>query len=428
MKTLDRDLQQRLLHINCALARTVQRDWAAQPVRARLSLVKNLRHEIADQARELASAAAAVADRPVSEKLISEVLPLADACRWLEREAASILAPRYHGRRHRPFWLSGASFSVQHQALGLVLVIGPRNYPLFLPAVQALHALVAGNAVLLKPAPGTREVALLFRRLFIAAGLDPRLLTILPEDISAGIAAVDIGVDKVFFTGSSEHGRDLLQQLAVTNTPSVMELSGEDAVIGLADADIDLMVRAIRFGLHWNNGDTCIAPRRILAHESIARRLRAQLLRAGVDSLEVETFAHESEAIHLTSQNDFALGVSIFSRDVHRAAALAGRITTGFAIVNDLLVPTADPRLPFGGVRASGFGVTRGREGLLEMTHPHAVVVRRGQSRRHYEPLRAGDDTFFADYIVAAHGRGLLDRGRALRSVLRTIVRRKNNK
>ena len=207
-----------------------------------------------------------------------------------------------------------------------------------------------------------------------------------------------------------------------------MELSGADAVIGLADADIDLMVRAIRFGLHWNNGDTCVAPSLILAHESIARRLRAQLVRAGVDSLAVETFTDESEVIHLAAQNDFALGVSIFSRDARRATVLAGRITTGFAIINDLLVPTADPRLPFGGLRASGFGVTRGREGLLEMTHPHAVVVRRGQSRRHYEPLAAGDDKFFTDYIVAAHGRSFLARVSALWSILRTIVRLKENK
>ena len=67
----------------------------------------------------------------------------------------------------------------------LVLVIGPGNYPLFLPAVQTLHALVAGNAVLLKPAPGTREVALAFAQLARDAGFDPALLTILPESVAA---------------------------------------------------------------------------------------------------------------------------------------------------------------------------------------------------------------------------------------------------
>ena len=87
----------------------------------------------------------------------------------------------------------------------------------------------------------------------------------------------------------------------------------------------------------------------------------------------------------------FALGVSIFSQDVREARSLAGRIPSGFVLVNDLIAPTADPRMPFGGVKASGFGVTRGDEGLLEMTYPHVVAVRRGQSRPHFEEPHAGD-------------------------------------
>ena len=61
----------------------------------------------------------------VAEKLVSEVLPLADACRWLERNAARVLAPRRCGKRGRPFWMRGVSFEVQRQPFGVVLVIGP---------------------------------------------------------------------------------------------------------------------------------------------------------------------------------------------------------------------------------------------------------------------------------------------------------------
>ncbi len=101
----------------------------------------------------------------MAEKLVSEVLPLADACRWLEKNAARVLASRRCGKSQRPFWLKGVSFEVQRMPFGVVLVIGPGNYPLFLPAVHALHALAAGNAVLLKPAPGTRSVAIMFAKL-----------------------------------------------------------------------------------------------------------------------------------------------------------------------------------------------------------------------------------------------------------------------
>ena len=87
------------------------------------------------------------------------------------------------------------------------------------------------------------------------------------------------------------------------------------------------------------------------------------------------------------------------------ACVLAARIKTGFVVINDLIVPTADPRMPFGGVKASGFGTTRGDEGLLEMTHPHVVAVRRGRRHPHFDPPAEGDAHLFTNYIRAAHGR-----------------------
>src|SRR6476469_9711368 len=111
---------------------------------------------------------------------------------------------------------------------------------------------------------------------------------------------------------------------------------------------------------------------------------------------------------------DFALGASIFSRDIARARSLAARIKTGFVLINDLIAPTADSRLPFGGVQASGFGTTRGEEGLLEMTFPHVVALRRGNSHPHFAQSEPGDAKFFSSYIRAVHGRSRT-RFRALR-------------
>jgi acyl-CoA reductase-like NAD-dependent aldehyde dehydrogenase len=385
--------------------RAAQSRWAQAPIEERLRIVRELRHRIAENADALAVAAGGVRNRPLAEKLVSEVLPLADACRWLERNAARVLAPRRCGKRGRPFWMRGVSFEVQRQPFGVVLVIGPGNYPLFLPAVHSLHALVAGNAVLLKPAPGTPEVALAFARLFIDAGLDSALLTILPESVGAARDAIADGVDKVIFTGSSENGRNVLTVLAETNTPSVMELSGEDAVIVLADADLDLVTRALRFGARLNAGETCIAPRRLVAVQSIADDLLACLAAARVPRLLVERVRDEAAALLRANSADFALGASIFSRDVAKARSLAALIKTGFVLINDLIVPTADPRMPFGGVKASGFGTTRGDEGLIEMTFPHVVAIRRCRSYPHFDDPGPDDAHLFSAYIRAAHGR-----------------------
>jgi acyl-CoA reductase-like NAD-dependent aldehyde dehydrogenase len=361
-----------------------------------------LRHLIAENAEALARSAASVSGRPLAEKLASEVLPLAEACRWLEHNAARVLAPQQHGRRGRPLWLHGVDLEVQRQPFGTVLVIGPGNYPLFLPAVHVLHALVAGNAARLKPAPGTRHVALAFARLAFEAGVEPALLEVLPESAEAARAAIATGVDKVVFTGSSENGRAVLAQLAATNTPSVMELSGEDAVLVLEDADLDLVASALRFGARLNAGQTCIAPRRIIAVETIAHPLKDRLFSC---SIPVEIARDADEAVTLLEGARFALGAAIFTRNVERGRALAARVKTGFVTINDLIVPTADPRVAFGGVKASGFGSTRGAEGLLEMTFPHAVVVRRRGGYRHFDEPAADDAPLFSAYLRAAHGR-----------------------
>src|SRR5512143_863448 len=89
----------------CAKARAAQSRWALQSIAHRLGIIRELRHLIATNAEMLAIAAAAISDRPVAEKLASEVLPLADACRWLERNAARVLASRRFGKSEHPLWM-----------------------------------------------------------------------------------------------------------------------------------------------------------------------------------------------------------------------------------------------------------------------------------------------------------------------------------
>jgi Aldehyde dehydrogenase family len=110
---------------------------------------------------------------------------------------------------------------------------------------------------------------------------------------------------------------------------------------------------------------------------------------------------------------------------VHCATAcLALRVHAGIVIVNDVIVPTADPRLPFGGRGDSGFGVTRGAAGLLELTHIKAVAVRRGRWHPHYEPLLPQNEVLCRNYLVAAHGASLRGRVTAALACMRTLVTR----
>lgn len=378
-------------------ARAAQQDWASLSMEDRARRIGIVRGLLAERATALAQEAAAVQGRPIAEKLVSEVLPLVEACRFLEKNAGRILRTTRFGRRGRPLWLRGHSFEVQRKPHGVVLIVGPSNYPLFLPAVQALHALAAGNAVLLKPAEGASEPLALFVELVTSANVAPELMQLLPDDVEAGIEAARCGVDKAIFTGSSQNGRAFLRELARTNTPSVMELSGADFVYLRADADVERAVKAIAFGGELNGGNTCMAPQTIVAHRALAPWLKG---------LPVIAVKDDEEAVALIAAGEHGLGAAIFSRNETAARALAARLPIGFVTINDLIVPTADPRFPFGGVRGSGFGVTRGAEGLLEMTYPHAVAVRRARSLPHLEAPHPVDAQLFSAFIKVNHARG----------------------
>ena len=175
------------------------------------------------------------------------------------------------------------------------------------------------------------------------------LIGILPEARDAAWQAVEFGIDKAIFTGSSQNGRDFLSELAQTNTPSVMELSGEDIVYVRADADVQRAAKAIAFGRNLNAGNTCMAPHTLLVHETRADELARHLGDLGVNTAALIAVRDDAEALKLAAENEHGLGASIFSRDEAAAQSLARHFTTGFVTINDMIVPTADPRFPFGG-------------------------------------------------------------------------------
>ena len=402
-----------------AAARAAQIGWPQRPTAERARLIGNLRPLLAAEAHTIAEITGVAGDRPVAEKLVSEVLPLLDACRFLQNNAAHILRPQRFGRRGRPVWLHGHSFEVHRKPFGVVLIVGPANYPLFIPAVQMLHALVAGNAVLIKPAPdSTQPLAYLLEHVLSFSGIPRELVQLLPETIDAARDAVRCGIDKAIFTGSSANGRDFLAHLARQNTPSVMELSGADAVFVRADADVELTAKAIAFGANLNGGNTCMAPHAIVVHASVAPALAQALTKSGLPGVKLHAVRDDAQALQLASIDRHGLGAAIFSKDEAAARRFAAQLRTGFATINDIIVPTADPRLPFGGVRGSGFGTTRGAEGLLEMTYPSAVAVRRARFLPHLEPPQAADEQFFTAFIRLAHGRGFRTRFSALRELV----------
>jgi len=421
-----------------------------------------------------------------AESLAAEVIPLVDACRFLERRAGKILATRRSSRRDRPAWLRGVSVSARREPLGTVLIIAAGNYPLLLAGVQTLQALVAGNAVLLKPAPGASRTAVQLQAALATAGLPPGLLTVLPAAPEMAQQAIEQGVDKVILTGSAETGIAVARSAAAQLTPCTMELSGCDAVFVLSDADADRAARCVAFGLGFSGSATCIAPRRVFVDRRVAAafssRLLAllretpplpvatsaaeeaerlinetvqqggKLLAGGIRTcevlsgmlrpvvLQVETadlplmkadlmapvlaimeVEGEDDALRYNDCCPYALGASIFGGTAS-STRFAERVPAGCITINDSIAPTADPRVAFGGWKRSGSGVTRGAEGLLEMTRIKAIVTRRSKILPHLLPRKSNLAALLSGYLRLAHGggwkvrlRGLWELGRNLR-------------
>jgi aldehyde dehydrogenase (NAD+) len=296
-------------------------------------------------------------------------------------------------------WLSGTSLEIHREPLGTVLVIGPANYPLFLPAVHTIQALVAGNRVLLKPGRGGSPPMRLLTEFLREAGLPAAALTLLSEETQEAQDAIASGVDKVILTGSNPTGQAVMRNLAEHMTPSVMELSGCDSVYVLEDADLDLVVDAVRFGLTFNNGNTCIAPKKIYVARQRAAELTERAVKLRIPIIPVDSL---EEAIQRSQECGYGLGASIFG-SAGKALKLAARLRAGVVVVNDMIVPTADPRLPFGGRGKSGFGLTRGAEGLLEMTAVKAICVRTGKWRPHFDAPHPSDADLFQGVLAMIH-------------------------
>jgi aldehyde dehydrogenase (NAD+) len=132
------------------------------------------------------------------------------------------------------------------------------------------------------------------------------------------------------------------------------------------------------------------------------------------------------DALRMDAHCPYALGASVFTGSPAAVAEWAGRLRAGTVSVNDVVVPTAHPATPFGGAGESGWGVTQGEEGLLEMTVPQVVSVRGGRYRPHYD-LAAGAQQ--GDLVRAlldySHGAGLRQRLGGLVRLVRAMWRGK---
>lgn len=423
-------------------AREAQRTWAAVSVDKRARTVARLAAHLRQRDRKLAQIVTMEMGKPLGEAVM-EVDKCASGCEYYgEMGAAHLRDQVVETESHRSY--------VTFQPLGLVLAIMPWNFPLWQVIRAAVPALIAGNGVLLKHAPSVPCCALELADLFAAAGLPEGLFTNLFIDLPATADLIrDERVQAVTLTGSTRAGREVARIAGSQIKTCVLELGGSDPYVVLEDADLPRTVEACVTGRLINAGQSCIAAKRMIVHESVADEFTEMVIgrmaavrvgdpmaemtdvgplaredlrdhladqvarsieagaacplggkvpdvpgwyypatvlthvRPGTPAYDEEMFGPvaciirascEEEAVRIANDTAYGLGAAVFTRDLERGERIARTgIEAGSCFVNDFV--KSDPRLPFGGVKSSGFGRELADFGTREFVNVKTVRV-----------------------------------------------------
>jgi len=247
-----------------ARLRRGQRSWVERSVRERAAIMLRF-HDLAMARRaeglDIVQWETGKARRDAMEELL-------DACitaRHYARDAGRLLRPRHH-RGVFP----GAVGITQYQVpKGVVGFLAPWNYPLTLAVSDAIPALIAGNAALVKPDVQTTLSALWVIDLLHEAGVPDDVITVVPGDGPVVGPMVVDRVDYVMFTGSTRVGREVASRCGERLIGCSLELGGKNAMIVRADADVERAAEIAVRGCFSNAGQLCISMERIYVHDAV---------------------------------------------------------------------------------------------------------------------------------------------------------------
>lgn len=416
-----------------------QLTWASLSMRDRSSAIKALAAAIKAHAKPIAHAITQSMGKPIKaasdevSKTIESMVSIADmAPHWLEAQSPT-------GRQGR----------IVFRPKGLVLGVLPWNYPLWQVMRMAAPALMAGNGVLVKPAPNVWHVAKILEDILAQ---DDMLSAIMPilyvnhDGVHQLLHRRQVAL--LAFTGSAIVGSRLASVASAAIKPSVLELGGNDPALILASAEMESAIDTVLASRMNNAGQVCIATKRLiverscyddacdrlkmalsswqpadpylpstrigpLANKAMYRQYRAQLAQAsamgaqlftahhqcphegfyvqptlafdvpeGCCILRHETFGpilpvmkaqHVDHAIDLANDSIYGLSASVFTTNDDQFIQVADRLNVGLVAHNTK--STSHPQMPFGGIKASGYGRECGQLGILHFVDSQTQIL-----------------------------------------------------
>ena len=248
-----------------AAQRAASRRDPAPGATARQNSLRRLERLVVEHDEELIAAIDAdFGGRAHAETELLEIVPTLRALRHARRHVAGWMKPE----RRSVEWLFLPGRNVlRHEPLGVIGIIAPWNYPLFLTLGPLCDVLAAGNRAMLKPSELTPAFSALLARL-IAEAFPPDEVTVITGGVDVARGFSRLPFDHLVFTGSTAVGREVMQAAAANLTPVTLELGGKSPAIVALDYSVAEAARSIAFGKFLNAGQTCIAPDYALAPAS----------------------------------------------------------------------------------------------------------------------------------------------------------------
>jgi succinate-semialdehyde dehydrogenase/glutarate-semialdehyde dehydrogenase len=418
-------------------------DWSALSIQERIAYLLRVGEQLLTDKEQLGELITAEMGKTRKEAM-SEIDKCAACCSFYADQADRFLADQVID--------SDALRSyVSYQPLGPVLAIMPWNFPFWQVFRFAIPGLIAGNVGLLKHAPNVFGCSLAIDNVFRKAGLpDGVFQSVLIDVAPVEELLKDKRIKAVTLTGSGRAGASVARIAGSQIKKSVLELGGSDALLVLADADLEKAAEVAVKSRMQNAGQSCIAAKRFIIdktvkeqftelvlqqiqqirqgdpmdeattmgpmarmdladaverqyHESVAKGARPLAggdqrgiqrsgcnvppmlldnVTPGMAAFDEETFGplavliearDEADAIRLANQSDFGLGSAIWTQDLEKGARLASQIQAGSVFINGLM--RSDSRVPFGGIKQSGFGRELSEAGIREFVNVKTVWI-----------------------------------------------------
>ena len=299
-------------------ARGAQNAWSRLPFAERAAAVRRFRDALLDADERFADVLTAETGKPRADAWSVELAYVCDVIGYWVKNGERYL----EDERVTPHLFKTKTAYTTHTPIGLVGIIGPWNFPFVLTIGEAIPALLAGNAVIIKPSEVTPRSAIFGAEIWREAGLPADLLQVVPGYGDVGAALID-HVDMICFTGSVATGRKVAVKAAEQLKPCTLELGGKDPMIVLADADLERAANACIWGGLVNSGQVCLSVERVYveapAYDRFVEQVKQKIasVRQGPPSIEADvgsmTFPPQLEKVERHVADAVAKGAKVLA-------------------------------------------------------------------------------------------------------------------